>query len=97
MAEDIPGIDGDQVVWLDENHAYVKYFYQGRWAGLLEMHKRPDGSWCRGSVDFKNRTPDSDHGTWIVVSEEPLTLSPSIRCRTCDEHGWIEGGRWRAA
>lgn len=95
--EDIPGIDGDQVTWLDANHCYVKYMYQDRWAGIMEIHKRPDGSWCRGSVDFKNRGLKNDGGTWTVICEEPLTLSPSIRCRSCKEHGWIEGGRWRPA
>ncbi|TCO57128.1 DUF6527 family protein [Actinocrispum wychmicini] len=32
--------------------------------------------------------------TWQVESWEPLTLSPSLFCRTCGDHGFIREGRW---
>lgn len=35
--------------------------------------------------------------TWKVESEEPLTLSPSILCRACGDHGYIRNGRWEKA
>jgi hypothetical protein len=31
---------------------------------------------------------------WQVESWEPLTLSPSLLCRTCGRHGFIKQGRW---
>jgi hypothetical protein len=31
---------------------------------------------------------------WTVVSWEPLTLSPSVLCRKCGDHGFIRDGRW---
>jgi hypothetical protein len=31
---------------------------------------------------------------WQVESWEPLTLSPSLLCRLCGLHGFIQGGRW---
>jgi hypothetical protein len=31
--------------------------------------------------------------TWQVLSWEPLTLDPSIRCH-CGDHGWVREGRW---
>jgi hypothetical protein len=34
---------------------------------------------------------------WDVVSEAPLTLSPSVLCRTCGHHGYIRDGRWVSA
>jgi hypothetical protein len=62
--------------------------------GLIEEHDSPNGR-CRGSVLFRGRAVDTDgHPTWIVEKEEPLTLSPSIKCRTCGHHGYIKGGRW---
>lgn len=90
----ISGINDDKLVWLDERHAYVKHEFCERWTGILELHRRPDGGWCRGSVWFKNA--DTGSGTWTVISEDPLTLSPSILCNTCGEHGYIEQGRWRS-
>lgn len=29
-----------------------------------------------------------------VVCADPLTLSPSLLCRTCGAHGHVENGRW---
>jgi hypothetical protein len=34
---------------------------------------------------------------WTLVSEKPLTISPSLLCRTCGHHGFIEHDKWRAA
>lgn len=34
---------------------------------------------------------------WDVISEEPLTLAPSIMCRRCSFHGHIVNGRWEPA
>lgn len=33
---------------------------------------------------------------WQLVSSEPLTVSPSIWCHTCDTHGFYRGGKWEA-
>jgi len=30
----------------------------------------------------------------FVASLEPLTLSPSLLCRSCNVHGYIRNGRW---
>lgn len=35
-----------------------------------------------------------DFQSWAVESEEPLTLSPSILCRACGDHGFIRNGKW---
>lgn len=89
--------DEDNATFLDETHA-IRYWYRAdspRPAGLIESHRLPDGRWCEGSIAFKGHGEGSPE--WTVVLEEPLTLTPSIRCRDCSEHGWIEGGRWRSA
>lgn len=31
---------------------------------------------------------------WDLVSEEPLTLSPSLLCLACGHHGFIRDGKW---
>jgi hypothetical protein len=47
---------------------------------------KPSPGWC----PVKPNNPDG----WDLVSESPLTLSPSLLCRTCGHHGHIRGGRW---
>jgi hypothetical protein len=34
---------------------------------------------------------------WRVEQDDPLTLEPSIACRDCGLHGFIQHGRWVAA
>jgi hypothetical protein len=61
--------------------------------------RRTDGR-CAGWVDVHyGHGSDAGNG-WTLVSEEPLTLTPSIRC-SCDldhqgegQHGFITAGRW---
>ena len=73
--------------------------------GILERHRRPDDeSWCGGWVGFTNvedpgrdgkvepyREVGSKH---TLVKEDPLTIAPSLACRTCPSHGFIREGRW---
>lgn len=35
--------------------------------------------------------------TWEVEQDNPLTLSPSLLCRACGDHGFIRNGRWERA
>lgn len=70
----------------------------GLWVAIHEWHKNPKtGKWCAGYVAFERPeaawyVPSSPH--WDVISEEPLTLSPSLLCTTCQHHGFIREGRW---
>lgn len=67
-------------------------------AGLLEEHDRPDGQGkCSGGVMFdlpgvREHFPDS--ALWQVESWDPLTISPSLLCTVCGNHGFIRNGRW---
>jgi hypothetical protein len=66
---------------------------------INDYHKKPDGTPCQGFVSFKGgawakQFPDSG---WDVISLEPLTLSPSLLCRTCGDHGHIRNGKWEKA
>jgi hypothetical protein len=69
-------------------------YLDGRLAGVHYWHPRPDGSGeCEGWVSV----PDADGwpaDSWTLVSEHPLTLSPSLLCMACDHHGHIVDGKW---
>lgn len=75
----------------------------GEAAGINEFHRNAAGAWCAGWVAFRGspwaRQFDKvkDYQAWDVVKRDPLTLSPSIKCRACGHHGHIENGRWKPA
>lgn len=31
---------------------------------------------------------------WDLVSEHPLTIAPSLLCRSCGDHGFVQNGEW---
>lgn len=72
----------------------------GNSIGILDWHRDQAGVLCTGSVLFDNdaaRRLRPSGPFWQVVSRDPLTLHPSLLCRTCGHHGWIRDGRWVAA
>jgi hypothetical protein len=67
--------------------------------GASIAHKKPDGSDCDGWIAFAGRAWANSFApgaiaTWVVEADDPLTLSPSVLCRACGDHGWVRGGRW---
>lgn len=67
--------------------------------GASITHRAADGRECCGTVHFD--TPDvqkfhlaGPNHRWRVVSWEPLTVEPSIRCGLCGDHGFISAGKW---
>ena len=71
----------------------------GEWVGILEWHvcKDPDGELSPGGVYFQNAPEWMRGPRWTVECEDPLTISPSVLCRTCGLHGFIREGRWMPA
>lgn len=67
-------------------------------AGLIEEHDRPDGKGrCAGGVYFDLPGVQETFpgvAVWQVESWDPLTISPSLLCRICGNHGFIKNGRW---
>ncbi len=62
--------------------------------GFIVSHPEPSGGGrCGGSVFIE---PFDQHPTWRVVSEEPITLEPSLLCH-CGFHGWVREGKWQPA
>jgi len=67
---------------------------KGKWVGIVEWHLDPQGKYCGGFVPFRGFAGTGHAHRWDVLSEEPLTLSPSLKCNTCGNHGYIREGRW---
>ena len=65
----------------------------GRNCGLIEAHRNKQGNWCKGAIHFRGEAHNSSP-EWDVISMDPLTLAPSLLCRMCGHHGFIQHGRW---
>lgn len=67
-------------------------------AGVTVRHKDQDGKVCKSAIHFDTDAvakifPNAEH-RWNVVAWEPLTLSPSLLCMACKDHGFIRDGVW---
>lgn len=60
--------------------------------GFTEAHRTATGEWCAASIARPGK--GAGQPEWDVISEDPLTLSPSILCRRCGNHGFIREGKW---
>jgi len=52
---------------------------------------------CYSGVTFHGPVQERiapEDSMWTVESLDPLTLSPSLLCRACGDHGFIRAGRW---
>lgn len=86
----------DHIEWThDLGHGHRLKFYEsdGQRAGALVLHPRKNGAgWCFSGIGF-NGVAGQTKG-WTVEQVEPLTLSPSLHCRVCGDHGFIRNGQW---
>lgn len=86
--------------YLDIGHGVSIKFseYKGVVVGIHERHpdKRDPTHMCCGFVffDVPNEARRASDHVWKVESLDPLTLSPSVLCRTCGNHGFIQNGKW---
>lgn len=66
------------------------------------VHPPVEGK-CSGDqfIPFKDRAWanafEGDIVSWKVEKDEPFTLSPSILCRACGDHGFVRDGKWVSA
>lgn len=94
-------------VELGHGHRLRYSAFDGLRFGATIEHPRADGKYpkddgspglCWSGVYFD--TPEvravlaGQRTFWQVDSVEPLTLSPSILCLECRDHGWIRDGKW---
>jgi hypothetical protein len=78
---------------------WTKVDYEGQWVGILEWHQCnaqnvTDSDVTAGGVNFENAPAGVQGPRWKLEQAEPLTISPSVLCRTCGLHGWIRDGKW---
>ena len=85
---------------LGDGHRIVFSEYEGeKRVGANIIHPPVEGK-CGGQgwIAFEGRSWARSFGgrieTWDVVSEEPFTISPSILCRACGDHGFVRDGKW---
>lgn len=67
-------------------------------AGAVIVHGPADDP-CEGVIHFAGTPlheslPANAKNFWTVESWDLLTLSPSIACRQCGDHGFIREGKW---
>jgi len=68
----------------------------GTLTGFVDDHpdaRNPEQR-CGGSVPLDGSRWAQPGRSWQLVSEEPLTLSPSLLCSACGDHGFVREGRW---
>lgn len=89
----------DDDTWTDLGHGMAwapLVDADGDLVALLERHACKDGQGV-GSLPLSTEAgvrafPNPPH--WYLEREDPITISPSVRCLTCGKHGWIQGGKW---
>lgn len=89
---------------LGDGHRIVFSEYQGeKRVGANVLHPPVKGK-CDGQgwIAFENTAWSRQFTmpaivTWKVESQEPFTVTPSIYCRLCGDHGFIRNNRWERA
>lgn len=86
------------VIDLGDGHTLTLQRFEGELSACVIAHKKKDGTLCEGFIPFTGRAWARSFGnritSWEVISESPLTLSPSVQCRICGDHGFVRGGKW---
>jgi len=93
-------------LYLGKDHWLSWFTVAGSRVGVHIFHPAPPGlrgCWGDGRLCFHAALwADVGQGSgnlWTLAGEpdERLTLTPSILCRHCRDHGWVTAGRWRQA
>lgn len=89
------------IIDLGDNHTLTFSSYKGECKVACSIkHLTLDGKECNGFIAFRGRSweksfnPHNQITAWDVVQDEPLTLTPSILCPVCGDHGFVTNGRW---
>lgn len=70
---------------------------EGRIVGYEIWHPRADdpSKQCGCSIGTAPWGTDKSWHRWTITQEEPLTVSPSVVCRNCPAHGFVQNGVFR--
>ena len=91
--------DTNPVIDLGDSHTLQWSRYKDdAHAGATVAHKKPDGSDCAGFISIAGgqwaKEFESGIATWTLESVDPVTLSPSLLCVNCGDHGFVRQGKW---
>lgn len=100
--------DGHWLKWLSWSPDRTIQLNAERYAGIPDIERlgamiyhttdKMESGMCAGAVNFDTpevaRVITKSAHRWQVQSWDPLTLSPSVLCVTCGDHGFIRNGRW---
>lgn len=85
---------------LGDGHRIVFSSYKGEArAGANVIHPPVEGK-CDGNgwITFEGskwaKSFNRAIATWKIERADPFTISPSVLCRACGDHGFIRDGRW---
>lgn len=91
----------DEVIELGDNHTIEFTSYKGDdRAGAIVIHLTPAGVTCESFISMRGRAWEREFkegnpiASWELISDNPVTLSPSLACRVCGDHGFIREGKW---
>lgn len=95
VSEHLPNRDGQTL--LDDDNAIRLYYRTDVHGpiGLLWSHRLDDGRWCTTDIPFRGH--GAGRAEWSVVLDEPITITPALRCAGCKTRAWLDGGKTRAA
>jgi hypothetical protein len=72
-----------------------------RASAVFVEHLTKEGKECASGLWFDTpetrKVVEPNRPLWQVQSYDPLTISPSILCMRCGDHGFIRNGKWEAA
>ncbi len=67
---------------------------EGNICGFIDVHMF-NGAECVGSISIKGRWWAERGRGWTLEGEWPeITLTPSVLCTRCNNHGYIVKGKW---
>lgn len=91
-SDDLP----EDAIALGSEHWYTRSVSSsGQWVGIIEYHiNRKTNTPCMGSLAFDVPERQQNPTRWTVECYDPLTLSPSLLCGICGDHGFIRNGEW---
>lgn len=81
---------------IGEGHSIEIISAYGKDVGLLDYHKKPNGSDCLGSIFWDATFQTDPNKLWTLENgdREHITVSPSLACGICGDHGFIKDGKW---
>lgn len=63
-------------------------------ANIWHPNLKNPGQECVSYIGLDPKVTADAASLWQIESWDPLTLSPSLLCTACGDHGHIRNGRW---